>query len=111
MEKKKGRPPVKNLTVTEVCEIILCCAHNNVSHFSYFGLAFKLHPHENSVVRQNNCTIDDSDGVDFADEENSALKVSELILRDEQVKNLIIEDPEAFEEMLARDELVDEDES
>ena len=107
-QEKRGRPPKVFLGVTEICDIIRTCNENNVCNLHYHNLdisflAGKL------VDQHSGKFVESQENLVKHAEEN--LVEENLKLQEENLANLHIEDPARFEDMLANEELEENEET
>jgi len=99
----------KNLNCKDICSIIKECANHGVVDFKYQELQVSFKAKEITQVVSTTSQVSEEEIPDSYIEqiEKENLYEEELILKEQELANMPIEDPEQFEEMLANGSIGD----
>ena len=114
MNSKNGRNYLtkKDLTPSEICKIIRQCGDSGVSElkFGNLSLSFKAIKDDQTYnqtkdVLYRNSEASEENQTDLMDE--SVKEELEVVRKEEDLANMVLEDPAAYEEYMANGDLID----
>jgi len=97
----------KSINCKEVCAIIKICSESGVRELSFGGLKVSFGRHANEVLALDNTyaapqAIHEAQAIEAS---QKAIEQEELSTKEEQLSQMMIEDPLEYEAMVARGEL------